>query len=303
MRAWILAASLAASSVAAAQQKQVLPEETRGSDPAPDTKLANDFLKRGRYEDAIRQAKLALGRDEKHVPAMMVMAKAYFYQKKFELATSIIDLARSIDGNNAEAYNVLGFIALTRDPANPDRISATAAFKKATELKDDYGNAWNNLAAQYLFAKNYDGAVAAAEKATESSPNFAKAQLNLGSAYRGKQRYAEAEKAYKRALELDSNYADAYFNLGILYLDAETMPSTDVITKFNTSINYLNRYKQVAGYRLKPDDPADSYIAEARKGIDNEQRKLQRQQKAKQREQQKAAPAAAPANDGKTGDK
>jgi hypothetical protein len=80
------------------------------------------------------------------------------------------------------------------------------------------------------------------------------------------------------------------------------MPSTDAITKLNASINYLNRYKQVAGYRLKPDDPADSYIAEARKGIDNEQRKLQRQQKMKQREQQKAAPAA-PANDGKTGDK
>ena len=144
------------------------------------------------------------------------------------------------------------------------RISATAAFKKATELDRRYGNAWDNLAAQYLFAKNYDGALDAAQKATQLLPSFAKAWNNLGSAHRGKQQYAEAESAYKRATQLDPNYADAYFNLGILYLDAKQMPGTDLITKLNTSINYLNRYKQLAGYRLTKDDPADTYIAEAR---------------------------------------
>ena len=50
-----------------------LPEEKKG-DPAPETKVADGLLKRGRYEDAIRQAKLALGRDERYVPAMIVMA-------------------------------------------------------------------------------------------------------------------------------------------------------------------------------------------------------------------------------------
>ena len=92
--------------------------------------------------------------------------------------------------------------------------------------------------------------------------------------YRGKQQYAEAENAYKRATQLDPNYADAYFNLGILYLDAKQMPGTDLITKLNTSINYLNKYKQLAGYRLTKDDPADTYIAEARTGIDREQKRL-----------------------------
>jgi tetratricopeptide (TPR) repeat protein len=246
------------------------------------------YLKRARYEDAIRQAKLALGRDERYVPAMIVLAKAYYYQRKYELATSIIDIAKSIDGNNAECYNLLGFIALTRD----DKISATAAFKKATELNPSYGNAWDNLAAQYLFAKNYDGALEAAQKATQLMPTFDKAWNNLGSAYRGKQDYAQAESAYKRATQLNSTYADAYFNLGILYLDAKQMPGTDLITKLNTSINYLNKYKQLAGYRLTKDDPADTYIAEARTGIDREQKRLQRQERQKQRGEPKPAPAA-----------
>lgn len=270
------------SGIAAAQQKTVLPEEKKG-DPAPETQQAAGYLRAGRYDDAIRAAKMALGRDERYVPAMLVMAKAYYNQHKFELATSIVDIAKSVEANCAECYNLLGFIALTRDPANPDRISATAAFKKATEINGEYAAAWNNLAAQYLYAKNYDGALEAAERAVRLAPNFPKAHLNLGSAYRGKQRYPEADKELKRATELDANYADAYFNLGILYLDAKEMPGMDLVSKLNTAINYLNRYKQVASYRLTKDDPSDTYIAEARTGIDREQKRLQRQQKQQQR--------------------
>jgi tetratricopeptide (TPR) repeat protein len=293
---WVLAGSLAASlfgaaRIAAAQQKTVLPAETKG-DPAPDTQTAANKLRAGRYEEAIQSSKLALQRDERYVPAMIVMAKAYYNVRKFELATSIIDIARSVDPNNAECYNLLGFIALNRDPENPDRISATAAFKKATELNGNYAAAWNNLAAQYLYSKNYDGAVGAAEQATKLSASFPKAWLNLGSAYRGKQRYQEADQAYKHALQLDANYVDAYFNLGILYLDAKEMPNVDLVTRLNTAINYLNRYKQIAGYRLTKDDPADTYIAEARTNIDREQKRIERQNRQKQRGEPKPAPAA-----------
>jgi superkiller protein 3 len=297
MRALIAAVCIAAAAPAFAAQTQ-LPSETKG-DPQPDTLAAQNFLRNGRYEDAIRQAKLALGRDERYVPAMIVLAKAYYYEKKYELATSIIDIAKSIDANNAECYNLLGFIALTRD----DRISATAAFKKATELDARYGNAWDNLAAQYLYAKNYDGALEASSKAKDLLPTFAKAWLNYGSALRGKQQYPEAESAYKRATQLDPNYADAYFNLGILYLDAKQMPGTDLIAKENTAINYLNKYKQLAGYRLKADDPADTYIAEARTSIDREQKRLQRQQRQQQRGEPKPAPAAPGKVPGKVEDK
>jgi Flp pilus assembly protein TadD len=292
MRLSLTMAVALVSSTALAQKKPMqLPQEVRGTDPKPDTDRADKLLHSAHYTEAIQQAKLALGRDEKYTPAMVIMAKAYFYQNKYELATAIIDIAKSIDANCSECYNLLGFIALQKSP--PDRISATAAFKKATELKSDYGAAWNNLAAQYLFAKNYDGALDAAQRAAQLTPSFAKAHLNLGSAYRGKGQYTDAEKEYKKALDLQPNYPDALFNLGILYLDAKEMPGTDLVGKENAAITWLQRYKQSAGSRLPKDDPSDQYMADARKEIDRENKRLERLKKQQERDKAKGAPAAA----------
>src|SRR5262245_58269996 len=143
----------------------------QGGDPKPDTERAAQLIAANRYEEAITSCKRALGRDERHVPAMLLMAKAYYYLKKYEFSASIIDLAQKIDPNNAQAYYLLGWLSLARE----DRISATAAFKKAVELKPDFGSAWNSLTAMYLHAKNYDAAVESAEKTTHLMPTYDKA--------------------------------------------------------------------------------------------------------------------------------
>ncbi|MDW8280729.1 MAG: tetratricopeptide repeat protein [Myxococcales bacterium] len=245
-----------------------------GGDPIPLTVEAQALLGQGRYEDAIRIAKLALQRDEKYVPAMIVLAKAYFYLKKFELAASIVEIAKSIDDRNADAYNLLGFIALQRD----DRIAATAAFKKAVEVESDFAVGWNNLCAQYIVAKNYELAISACSRATSLAPGLAKAHLNLGSALRGVRRYADAERAYRQALQIDPNYADGFFNLGILYLDAKDMPGVDPVTRLGVAVQHLSRYKELAGFRLGKDDPVDQYIKEARDAMEREQRRQKRGQ-------------------------
>ncbi|HEX2569965.1 MAG TPA: tetratricopeptide repeat protein [Polyangia bacterium] len=274
--------------LALAEEPSALPGQP-GGDPKPDAEQAAKLVKDGRFEDAIVAARRALQRDERYVPAMLAMAKAYHGLKKYELATAIIDLAQKLQPDNAESYNVLGFIALSR----ADIAQATANFKKATELQPDYGNAWNTLAALYLQAKNYDPALEAAQNATRLLPKYDKAWLNLGSALRGKNMYVEAEAAYRHALELHADYPDAYFNLGILYLDAPQMTNFDLIGKLGKAVDFLARYKNLAGTRLAKNDPADGYIEDARKGIDREQKRLQRLQKQKEREAAKKPSADA----------
>lgn len=283
-----LASLLPPSTAAGADDTVFVSAGQPGGDPAPETAKAVELNRRGRYEDAILASRAALLKDEHHVPALIALAKSYYYLKKYELASAILDLAKQLDAGNCEIYDILGMIAVARD----DIASATASFKKATELNHDYGNAWNNLAAQYILAKNYDAALAAADRATQLLPGFDKAFLNLGSAYRGKGMNAEAERAYQRALALNSTYANAYFNLGILYLDAPQMGEMDTTTRLNNAINYLVRYKNQASFRMAKDDPVDAYIEEARKDIEREQKRLERERKKRERDAARPAPPA-----------
>lgn len=263
--------------------QQLLPDSSLAFRPAGSGETAQllsearSALLAGQNENAIVLGKLALSKDDRFVPAMLTLSQAYYFLGKRELAAAIVGVAQSLEPDNAEAYLVLGFLALAKD----DRIAATAAFKKASELDANLGLAWHNLAAQYLHAKNYPQALQAAQRAVTlfPGPGLVGAQLNLGSALRGVRRFDEALGEYKRVLARDSNYADAYFNLGVLHLDAPQLAGMDAVGQRSAAIQYLMRYQDLAGGRGGRDDAAEAYIKEAKAAIEREQRKLQRKQK------------------------
>jgi tetratricopeptide (TPR) repeat protein len=259
-------------------------------DPNPDTQQAQRSMKGGNYEQAIQQAKSALGKNERFVPAMIVMAQAYFKLHKYELCASILDTAAQIDDRQGEIYFIRGHLALAKD----DKPNALAAFKAAVERDPNHAAAWNDLAAEYIIVHNFDAGAQAAQRAVQISPSFVKARINYGSALRGLKQYDQAVQEYQAALRTDPNNADAYFNLGILYLDAEKVASYDTKTKLEMAVKNLQRYKEVSASRLAKDDPADGFITEAQKSIEREAKKLERQRKQQEREKAKPAPAAAP---------
>jgi tetratricopeptide (TPR) repeat protein len=232
------------------------------------TRAAETLVQGRNFEAGISAAKQVLKRDERFVPAMIVMARAYYHLGKVELSTAICDIAKKIEPGYAETYFVLGLLALKAD----NRPGALAAFRKAVELKSDFAAAWNNLGAQYLAAKNYSEAATAFGKAADLSPQQASIRLNRGSAFRGNQEYKRAENEYLEAARLQSGYADAYFNLGILYLDAQSFPGYDIFRRLDLSIQNFQRYIQLKGSARRRDDPAEGYIDEARKQIDREQK-------------------------------
>jgi tetratricopeptide (TPR) repeat protein len=262
--------------------QQLLPDSSLGFRAAGSGEAAQQLpeirsaLLAGQYENAIVLSKLALSKDDRYVPAMLTLATAYYFLGKRELAAAIIGVAQSIEPDNAEAYLVLGYLALAKE----DRIAATAAFKKATEHDANLGMAWHNLAAQYLHAKNYPQALQAAQRAVSlfPGPGLLGAELNYGSALRGMRRYDEAAAAYRHVIERDPQNADAYFNLGVLHLDAPQLAGLDAMGQRNAAIQYLMRYQDLAAHGSR-DEAAEAYIKEAKAANERELRKQQRKQK------------------------
>jgi tetratricopeptide (TPR) repeat protein len=268
------------------------PAATGSPSTPPPTGIVRQALlmvRRGKYEDAIRQAKAALRRDEKYVPAMVVMARAYYHLNKLEFADSICDIALGIRASTGECYNIKGFIALK----NKNDPLAKAHFEKATQVQPGLGPPWLNLGAQHLKTKSYDRAAPALEKAVGLMPSRAEAHLNLGSAYRGQNQVVKAYNSYKKALQLRPTYPAAYFNLGILFLDAQSYPGMDKLQQLNQAVAHFNKYKQQMSY-LSKDDPVDGYIAEAQKNYKREQKRREREARRKAREAARKKPKPAP---------
>ena len=283
----LLAGSLVAPSLAHARR-----EPPPALIPTAETEQAEQLFKSGRYADAVTQAKVALTKNARYTPAMLIMAKSFYKLHKYEWMKKLWEMMQANGASNpekAEIYQLLAFLEV--DQKNVP--GAIVLFKQATEAKPDAAILWSNLGAQYLAAKNYGEATPVLEKATSLQPGFAKAHLNLGDAYRGNKDYEKALAEYQHALQLFPNYADAVFNLGILYLDADKIPNMDLFARENTAIQYLQKYKQMMGGTLAASDPADGYITEAQDKIKKEEKRLDRLKKQQEREAARASKKAA----------
>lgn len=108
-------------------------------------------------------------------------------------------------------YN-LGYIYTQRK----DWPSAEAAYKKALEIKPDYGEASLALARVYQDSGQKDKALAVMSQAGGDDP---KVQFNLGVMHLNAAKYAEAEAAFKKAEALDSSNAEIQFHLASIALN------------------------------------------------------------------------------------
>jgi len=258
--------------------------------PIDETGTAQKLYNSANYDGAVAAAKAALSKNERFTPAMLVMAKAYYKVGKTEWVRTLWEMmqaAGASEAEKAEMYQLLAFM----ERGKQNGPQAIELLKKATAARPENAIMWNNLGAQYLEAKNYREAAPALERAVQLQPAFSKAHLNLGNAFRGLKDFERAQAEYAKALQLFPNYADAVFNLGILYLDADKIPNMDNTAKFNTAVNYFQRYKQMmasAGQSLAR-DPVEQYVAEAQEGIKKEQRRIERQKNQELRDKQRAA--------------
>ena len=148
-----------------------------------------------------------------------------FRGQRPEAALEELRKALEIDPDNADAYNLLGLIALSQgaeyvrqvetagclhgSDAESLRRDAMTKFheaeghlRKATVLRPSFADAWNNLAVAALQLENYDEAIVAAQNALKdvayASPELARA--NLGWAEYQKKDLNAAWKALHEAV-------------------------------------------------------------------------------------------------------
>ncbi|MFY1824398.1 tetratricopeptide repeat protein [Myxococcus fulvus] len=244
--------------------------ETKQDSVTLRTALAVTLLQQKKLEPAATEAKRALKGDERHTHAMQVLAQVYYREGKHELARMVLENARDIAPADAATRNALGLVYLALNV----RPQALEEFKEAAKLRPDFAEARNNFGAMLNEAQDYAAAVTELEAAVRSAPDFAAARLNLGNAYRGTGDFERSKAEYERVLELRPQQPDPLFNLAILYLDVEP-PGGDPVGRYKTALAYFERYEAQGG----KDDRIPQYTKDARKSLEREERRLERERK------------------------
>lgn len=235
----------------------------------------------GRLDEAEQQARKALKRDERFVPAMTALAKASIKRGRFELADAILEQAMTVDANNFEVH----LLQARRHVQEGRTAQAVTSYKRAVELRGSNAESRTELGLLYLAAGNYADATVQLEEAAQLLSTMVQPHLNLGDAYRASKRWQDAKKELDTALRLQSNLPEAHYNLGLLYYEAgESFPGITKIESLQRAQLELNTYRDQMGPRIAKDDPSVTYLTDITRQIEREQRRLEREANKKRSE-------------------
>jgi cytochrome c-type biogenesis protein CcmH/NrfG len=151
--------------------------------------------------------------------------------QNYDEAIASFEKAAAAAPNCHDCYYNIGYAYFQKK----DYANAELAYKKATELKPDYVEAWNALANVYNVEKKLDEALAASNKAAELSSaagpagatgggGNAAALFNQGVILWNQQKYAEAKDKFEAATKADPKHAEAQYRLGMSYVNLGDMP-------------------------------------------------------------------------------
>lgn len=170
-------------------------------------------------------------------PSPEVAAKAAALQKSFDEGVAM-SKSGDFDGSIAkfneaiaqapnchDCYYNIGFAHAQKKEWD----KAEVAYKKATELKPDYAEAWSGLANTYNQQKKLELAFEASNNAAKyggagGGGGSASALYNQGVILWNQSKYAEAKEKFAAAAKADPNYSDAHYRLGMANLNLGDMP-------------------------------------------------------------------------------
>jgi tetratricopeptide (TPR) repeat protein len=246
---------------------------------------ADVLVRADRVDEAERVARRALSRDERFVPAILVLAKASERRGRKELADSTLDQAKDIDANNPEVQFRLG----KRYQRDGDLANALAAYRRAVELNPDYAEARMALGIQFMASGNYNEALEQFDATSKLVPTLVAAHLNLGDAYRALRRFQDAKKEFDKALRMQAQLPEAHYNLGLMYMSAGAeFPGLSELDALDRALTEFNTYRSQVGPKLPPGDLSASYMADVQKRIEREKKRIEREKAKAEKDAQRA---------------
>jgi len=116
--------------------------------------------------------------------------------------------------------------------AKKDEKQAEESWKKALEVKADYGEALNALSTLYNNQKRFDEAAAMSAKAASAggAAGNADATFNQGIILWNQGKIADAKVKFEETLKANPNHADAHFQLGMALLNEGKL--TEAVAEF-----------------------------------------------------------------------
>jgi len=247
---------------------------------------ASVLAEAGRLDEAEQQARKALKRDERFVPAMVALAKASIKRGRLELADAILEQAVGVDPNNYEVH----LLQARRHVQEGRTAQAVTSYKRAADLRGSNPESRSELGLLLLAAGNYAEAIDHLESAAKVLQNMPAPHLNLGDAYRASKRWQDAKKELDTALRLQPNLPEAHYNLGLMYYEAgEQFPGLTKIESLQRAQLELNTYRDQMGPRVAKDDPSVTYLTDITRQLEREQRRLEREAAQKKRAAERGA--------------
>lgn len=180
------------------------------------------------------------------------VAVSSYEANRLEAAVGELEQALKADPQNADAHNMLGIIALRQgasfeaqieaqtcvrgNDAELVRADATGSFRqargsfeKAVAIREDFAEAWNNLAVAALNLQDWDAAVSAAQAAlkvgTYGQPHIARG--NLGWAYYHKRDLQRAWRELQDAVSRQPGFCVGRYRLAKVLVDRGQVEEAD----------------------------------------------------------------------------
>ncbi|MDR1847808.1 MAG: tetratricopeptide repeat protein [Bacteroidales bacterium] len=174
--------------------------------------------------------------DNKSTEAYLKMAELSLFLRDYDKVNFNVNKVLEIDKLNPQAYFLKGFALKERG----DTLQAIAAYRKAIELKSDYGEAFEELG--ILYSIKGDGlAIEYLNSAININPKNISALYALGKFYQDNENYQKALDTYKQALDIKPDDTKTLNSVG--YINLEEKKAYDVALEcFNKAIASDSNY-------------------------------------------------------------